>query len=61
MKIPVVLVVLLGTLVVACSSNASTPVKSTSNNGATIESRDTELASNQQPSTSSINVAFTHY
>ncbi len=51
MKLTVVLAVLIGTLVLACSSNASTPVKSTSNNGATIESRDTELASNQQPST----------
>ncbi len=61
MKLTVVLAVLIGTLVLACSSNPSTPVKSTSNNGATIESRDTELASNQQPSTSSINVAFTHY
>ena len=52
MKLTVVLAVLIGILVLACSSNASTPVKSTSNNGATIESRDRELASNQQPSTS---------
>jgi hypothetical protein len=53
MKLTVVLAVLIGTFALACSSNASTPVKSTSNNGATIESRDTELTSNQQPSNSS--------
>ena len=53
MKLTVVLTMLIGILVLACSSNASIPVKSTSNNGATIESRDAELESNPQTSKSS--------
>jgi len=52
MKLATVLLIFTRIFVLSCYSNASTPAKPTSNNGVTIESRSTELASKQQPSTS---------
>jgi hypothetical protein len=52
MKLTVVLAVLFGILMVACSSAAHAPAELTPNLEATAEAKATELAPTQQPSTS---------